>query len=375
MKIDNCGRELLSNLPLPPEFDLQTYTYDLDEERIAQEPSAKRDESRLLVLDRKTGETTKAVFRDLGRFLPPNALLVANNTGVLPARLFGQKKSGGKVEFLLLTPLPLLQIEEKNGGNFTQARGLLRASKSPKVGEILDFGENLKIEVLQKHEFGQYDLLFSWQGELAEIFTVCGQMPLPPYIRRPQNHKDRSRYQTTFCSLQKNGSVAAPTAGLHFTPELRSSLEAQGFSWAEVTLYVGYGTFSPVRTRDIREHKMHAEYVEIDQKCATALQKAKAQNRPIVAIGTTSARALEGMFGQGQEIRPVSGWTDIFIKPGYRFGIVEHLVTNFHLPESSLLILVSTLAGREKIAAAYRYALENEFMVFSYGDAMLITAS
>lgn len=363
------------NLPLPPEFDLQTYTYELKEERIAQEPSAKRDGSRLLVLDRKTGAMTKAVFRDLGRFLPPNALLIANNTGVFPARLFGQKKSGGKVEFLLLTPFPLLQIEQKNGCNFTCARGLLRASKFPKVGEILDFGENLKIEVLQKHEFGQYELLLFWHGDLAEIFTACGQMPLPPYIRRPQNLEDRSRYQTTFCSRRKNGSVAAPTAGLHFTPELCGSLEAQGFSWAEITLYVGYGTFSPVRTRDIRLHKMHAEYVEIDSKCAEALQKAKAENRPIVAIGTTSARALEGMFGQGQEIRPVSGWTDIFIKPGYRFGIVEHLVTNFHLPQSSLLILVSTLAGREKIETAYRYALENEFMVFSYGDAMLITAS
>ncbi len=361
------------NQYLPPEFDLENYSYELPEERIAQTPAQKRDESRLLVLNSQNGRIQETVFNNLGTYLPPGALLVANNTSVIPARLFGQKKSGGKIQFLLLTPLPLLEVQaQKNGSSTARAKGLLRASKAPKQGDILDFGTKLKINVLARHDFGQYDVMLIWQGELGDIFSSQGEMPLPPYIRRPQCLEDAVRYQTTFCRVEKNGSVAAPTAGLHFTPQLRESLQKQGFSWAEITLYVGYGTFSPVRVRDIRQHAMHAEYVEITQECAKAVAMAKAQGRPIVAIGTTSARALEGMYGQGQEIHAASGWTDIFIKPGYQFQVVEHLLTNFHLPASSLLILVSTLGGRENIKAAYTYALENNFSFFSYGDAMLI---
>ncbi len=358
---------------IPPEFDLESYRYELPEERIAQTPAQKRDTSRLLIVNRQNGQIQETVFHELGAYLPKDALLVANNTSVIPARLFGHKKSGGKIEFLLLTPLPLLEAQTgENGLSTARARGLLRASKAPKIGDVLDFGAQLKIEVRDRHDFGQYDVQLVWQGNLNELFASQGEMPLPPYIRRPQGQQDAVRYQTTFCRAEKNGSVAAPTAGLHFTPQLRETLQKQGFSWAEVTLYVGYGTFSPIRVRDIRQHSMHAEYVEIDQQCADAVAAAKTQGRPIVAIGTTSARALEGLYGKGQKIRATSGWTDIFIKPGYQFGIVDHLLTNFHLPASSLLVLVSTLAGKEQIKTAYSYALEKNFSFFSYGDAMLI---
>ena len=227
------------NQYLPPEFDLENYSYELPEERIAQTPAQKRDESRLLVLNSQNGRIQETVFNNLGTYLPPGALLVANNTSVIPARLFGQKKSGGKIQFLLLTPLPLLEVQaQKNGSSTARAKGLLRASKAPKQGDILDFGTKLKINVLARHDFGQYDVMLIWQGELGDIFSSQGEMPLPPYIRRPQCLEDAVRYQTTFCRVEKNGSVAAPTAGLHFTPQLRESLQKQGFSWAEITLYV-----------------------------------------------------------------------------------------------------------------------------------------
>jgi len=358
--------------PIPEDFALASYRYPLPAERIAQEPAARRDGSRLLVLDRAGANTTHA-FAELADLLPKNALLVANNSRVLPARLYGAKVSGGRVQFLLLTPLPLLSPQPGDAGRReAEAVGLLRASKAPRVGEKVAFDADLSLTVLERGEFGRCRVKLSWRGDLDALFQRLGHMPLPPYITRPDAEADRERYQTTYADPDKAGSVAAPTAGLHFTPELRQRLLAEGFGWAEVTLYVGYGTFSPVRALDIREHQMHAEWVEVPEATARAVQQAKDQGRPVLAVGTTSARSLEGMFRARGRIEAFCGETDIFIKPGHSFGVVDALLTNFHLPESSLLIMVSALAGRKRILEAYAQALASGFRFFSYGDAMLI---
>lgn len=358
--------------PIPEDFALASYRYPLPPDRIAQEPARRRDGSKLLVLDRAGANTTHA-FAQLPELLPKNALLVANNSRVLPARLYGAKVSGGRVQFLLLTPLPLLEPKPgEDGRHEAEAMGLLRASKSPRPGEVVAFDADLRLTVLERGEFGRCRVKLSWRGDLGSLFQRLGHMPLPPYITRPDAEADRERYQTTYADPGKTGSVAAPTAGLHFTPELRQGLLDAGFGWAEVTLYVGYGTFSPVRALDIREHQMHAEWVEVPEATAKAVQEAKAQARPVVAVGTTSARSLEGMFQARGRIEAFCGETDIFIKPGYAFGVVDALLTNFHLPESSLLIMVSALAGRKRILEAYARALASGFRFFSYGDAMLI---
>lgn len=356
------------------DHDLNSYTYELPEDRIAQVPAAHRQDSKLLVLDRQTGTTSMSKFSDLIDLLPSGALLVANNSKVIPARLFGNKPSGGKVEFLLLTPLPLMNpVTDASGLKTTEAWGLLRASKAPKQGDTIFLGPRLSLRVLERAEFGRSRVALSWRGELKEIIEDEGQMPLPPYIHREAGSEDMSRYQTIYAREDKAGSVAAPTAGLHFTPEVRQALLDKGCSWAEVTLYVGYGTFSPVRAPDIREHVMHEEYIEVPRETTDVIRLAKAEGRPVVAVGTTSARSLEGMYRALGNIGPYKGMTDIFIRPGYTFQVVDKLLTNFHLPESSLLIMVSALAGRVPILNAYSEALRNEFRFFSYGDAMLIS--
>ena len=358
---------------VPLDFRLSDYAFDLPAERIAQQPAERRDGSRLMVLDRATGAAEVRRFVDLPDLLPAGALLVANNSRVVPARLYGSKPSGGRVEFLLLTPPPLLLAEPEGDGRWVaRADGLLRASKAPRVGDEVAFGPDLRLFVEEKREFGQATVLLSWRGVLAEILDRLGHLPLPPYIRRPDSPADAERYQTVYADPAKAGSAAAPTAGLHFTPELRSRLAERGVEWAEVTLYVGYGTFSPVRSADIRQHRMHAEFVEIGPEAASAVARALAQGRPVVAVGTTSARTLEGAFAATGGFGPYTGWTDIYLLPGSRFHVVDHLLTNFHLPESSLLIMVSALAGREAVRAAYSKALDNGFRFFSYGDAMFI---
>lgn len=355
-----------------PDFQLKSYDYELPEERIAQQPADKRDQSRLLVLDRDTGKRTIASFHDLKQFLPEGALLVANNSRVIPARIFGSKPTGGKVEFLLLTPLPLIEEHEEDGWKTARVEGLLRASKTPKPGTRITFSDEFSLTAEEQGHFGRWAVDLKWRGELEELFTSMGHLPLPPYIKRPDTPEDAERYQTVYSNTDKIGSVAAPTAGLHFTPELRAELADAGFEWAEVTLYVGYGTFSPVRCEDIRRHQMHHEYIEVSAETAAAIRRAKAEGRPVVAVGTTSARTLEGMYRELAEVGEFSGETDIFIMPGYRFRVVDCLLTNFHLPESSLIIMVSALAGRKTILDAYGFALENGFRFFSYGDAMLI---
>ncbi|NCD24481.1 MAG: tRNA preQ1(34) S-adenosylmethionine ribosyltransferase-isomerase QueA [Deltaproteobacteria bacterium] len=357
---------------IPPEFDLQSYDFDLPEALIAQDPAEERGTSRLLVLDRTTGEIREAMFPDFADLLPEGAVLVVNNTKVLPARLIGRKPSGGRVEFLLLTPLALITPESGPNGAFeAEAEGLLKASKGPRPGETLHF-PGIDMVVLEKGEFGRARVRLTWRGDLAAHFLDQGHIPLPPYIRREDKTEDRSRYQTVYSREDKLGSVAAPTAGLHFTPDILTRLESRGITRAEVTLYVGYGTFSPVRTEDIRDHAMHAEYAEVSPETAALLAQAKTEGRPIVAVGTTTTRAVESMATRLGTIGAFTGWTDIFIHPGYRFKVVDQLVTNFHLPRSSLIIMVATLAGRRRILDAYSHAVRRGFRFFSYGDAMFI---
>lgn len=416
------------------EYLLKSYQFPLPEELIAQEPAQKRDASRLMVLEKGSGETRLGNFGDILEYLPEGCLLVANNSRVIPARMHGKRESGGKVEFLLLTPLPLIRPEaagvEKSapacalqpvpqgeaGVNEdwleAEVEGLLKSSKQVRLGEIIRMGPDMSVELLERGEFGRCRVRLFWQGELMELLSRYGSLPLPPYIRRPAGEKDAERYQTTYSRPDKAGSVAAPTAGLHFTPELRKALAGSGREWAEVTLYVGYGTFSPVRCEDIREHPMHEEYVEIPHNTAQAIARAQKQGRPIIAVGTTSVRVLEGVWEALNKpeqtasrievlcARPVSpqevgqvksgvkenrrekngqdgniayaGWVNCFLYPGKEFHVVNGLITNFHLPGSSLIMLVSALAGRKNILNAYARAVTERFRFFSYGDAMLI---
>nr|WP_252380806.1 tRNA preQ1(34) S-adenosylmethionine ribosyltransferase-isomerase QueA [Desulfovulcanus ferrireducens] len=360
-------------MTIPPDFDLKNYTFELPADKIAQVPAQSREASNLLILNRQEKTLHKSAFSSIHKFIPHGSLLVVNNTQVLPARLIGRKKTGGKVEFLLLTPLPLIKAEkEDNDWLSASAEGLLKASKGPRVGEEIHFQKDLKLTVLERKDFGKCRVKLFWQGDLAQKFISYGKMPLPPYIRRDVSELDRYRYQTIYSRKEKLGSVAAPTAGLHFTEEVKNKLTACGVRWAEITLYVGYGTFSPIRCQDIREHKMHAEYIEIPEDTAQNIERAKKEKRPIVAVGTTTVRALESMACLTGGINPYRGWTDLFIKPGFKFQVIDHLITNFHLPGSSLIILVSALAGRENILRAYEFAIKNDFRFFSYGDAMLI---
>jgi S-adenosylmethionine:tRNA ribosyltransferase-isomerase len=359
-------------MEIPADYSLESYNYDLPEDRIAQEPSDRRDGSRLLVLNRAANTKTPVNFTELVDHLPDNALLVANNSRVIPARIFGTKPTGGRVEFLLLTPLPLIEAVEKDGWCTARAEGLLRASKSPKPDATITFSDTFRLNPLEAGEFGKWQVELQWQGDLTSLFQEIGHLPLPPYIKRPDTDADKERYQTTYSDKSKTGSVAAPTAGLHFTPDTRQKLADRGFEWAEVTLYVGYGTFSPVRAKDIRDHEMHHEYIEVPEETADAIRKAKAEGRPVIAVGTTSARTLEGMFRETESVSEFKGETNIFISPGYEFNVIDGILTNFHLPESSLIIMISALAGRSTILSAYEFALENEFRFFSYGDAMLI---
>ncbi|MBO4334853.1 MAG: tRNA preQ1(34) S-adenosylmethionine ribosyltransferase-isomerase QueA [Desulfovibrio sp.] len=360
------------------DFQLSSYDFPLPPEQIAQFPPEKRGNSRLLVL-RNGSDGSKPLcehsnFSELCRFLPKGALLVANNSRVLQARLFGRRATGGKVEFLLLTPLPLLLEAQRTNAGLHEARavGLLRSNARLRAGETFNFGETLRVRIDALEDFGRCQVTLAWSGDLSAIFESQGHIPLPPYIKREDTALDLSRYQTVYARADKTGSVAAPTAGLHFTDAIRAQLAREGFAWEEVTLYVGYGTFSPVRTSDIRRHQMHSEYIEISPSTAMALSKAKQEGRPIIAVGTTSVRALEGMMAKGRGIIPYQGTTDIFLYPGKSFQLVDGLITNFHLPGSSLIMLVAALTGRERILAVYQEAILHGYRFFSYGDCMLI---
>ena len=337
---------------------LSDFDYELPEELIAQDPLEKRDSSRLLILDKTTGEVTHGTFRDILHELRPGDCLVLNNTRVIPARLFGIREgTGAVVEVLLLKRIT---------GDLWET--LVKPGKKARPGTVLDFGGLMKGTVTDIVEDGNRLIRFDYEGIFEEILDQLGEMPLPPYI----THKleDRERYQTVYAKVK--GSAAAPTAGLHFTQELLEEVRAKGVLVEEITLHVGLGTFRPVKVDQVEEHHMHSEFYMVDEEVAARINQAKADGGRIIAVGTTSCRTLESAAGEDGNIRAGSGWTDIFIYPGYRFKAVNALITNFHLPKSTLMMLVSALAGRENIMRAYKEAVEERYRFFSFGDAMFI---
>ncbi|MBM3241782.1 tRNA preQ1(34) S-adenosylmethionine ribosyltransferase-isomerase QueA [Candidatus Poribacteria bacterium] len=339
---------------------LSLFDYDLPEELIAQYPLPKREESGLMVLDRKSRSITHSQFRFIGEFLSPNDLLVLNDTKVIPARLVGKKcETGAKIELFL--------VAEKERDIW---EALIKPGKRVKNGTVVEFGEGiLKAQVSAKLEAGTYIVRLKYQGRLQEILSQIGQTPLPPYIKRQPEPIDKIRYQNVYAA--KNGAVAAPTAGLHFTQELLDSLQQKGIGVTNLTLHVGLGTFQPVKAEEVEAHKMHAEYFEISPEAVEQINLCKQKGGRIVAVGTTSVRTLETVADNNRVV-PQIGFTDLFIYPGYQFKIVDALITNFHLPKSTLLMLVSTFASREFVLEAYQEAIKQRYRFYSYGDAMLI---
>ncbi len=334
------------------------FFYELPEALIAQHPSEKRDGSRLLHLDRQ-GRITDGQFRDVLNLFHDGDLLVLNDTKVLPARLIGSKRDSGLlVEFLLLKRLTANEWEV-----------LVRPGRRLREGAVVDFlPGRLSAEILEIMPGGNRRVRFDFAGIWEEVLDEAGTMPLPPYIHEQLENKER--YQTVYA--KDPGSAAAPTAGLHFTRELLDELETRGVELAYVTLHVGLGTFRPVKEDDITAHPMHAEYYELSEKAAKQINAAKSAGRRIISVGTTSTRVLESAADESGHCEPGSGWTSIFIYPGYRFKVIDALLTNFHLPESTLIMLVSALAGREEVLAAYEHAVAKEYRFFSFGDAMFI---
>jgi len=335
------------------------FHYDLPLSLIARQPSPTRTGSRLLVLDGPTGRCRDLAFTDLPGRLRPDDLLVLNDTRVLPARLHGAKDTGGRIELL---------VERLLGDR--RARVQLRASKSPAAGSRLNFDHGLSMTVLSKHDDGFYDVELFGEGTFTEVLDRVGHMPLPPYIDRLDEPADRDRYQTVYA--RQAGAVAAPTAGLHFDEAMLAQLRKRGIEIVPLTLHVGAGTFQPVRVDEISEHRMHSERMVVPAGTADAVNRARAAGRRVVAVGTTVVRALESSVIDGRVVARAAE-TDIFITPGYRFQTVDVLLTNFHLPESTLLMLVCAFAGTEPVLAAYRHAVEQGYRFFSYGDAMLAT--
>lgn len=339
-------------------FDINYYNYNLPEELIAQTPIEKRDTSRLLVLNKNTGNIEHKIFKDILELIPNNSVLVLNNTKVLPSRIYGNKKdTGAKIEALLLKEIDKDLWE-----------CLVRPQKRLNIGTILEFNTKLFGEVINLFEDGITHIKMNYSGVFIEILESIGAMPLPPYIH--EKLLDQSRYQTVYA--KELGSSAAPTAGLHFTKELLESLKNKGIEILYVTLHVGLGTFRPVAESDIRNHKMHTEYYEIDEYTANKLNEAKKNNKNIISVGTTSLRTLESNFSKYNEFKAIKEDTGIFIYPGYKFKAINELITNFHLPKSTLLMLVSALAGRDNVINAYNEAVKEKYRFFSFGDAMYI---
>lgn len=342
-------------------MNLHDFYYDLPEELIAQDPLADRSSSRLMVLDKKTGRTEHRIFKDIIEYLNPGDCLVINDTKVIPARLIGEKEgTGAAIEVLLL---------KRKEDMVNTWEVLVKPGKKAKPGTRISFGNGKLVgEVIDIVEEGDRLIKFSFDGIFEEILDELGQMPLPPYI----THKleDKNRYQTVYAKHE--GSAAAPTAGLHFTNELLAEIEAKGVKIARVTLHVGLGTFRPVKVENILDHHMHSEYYEISEEAADTINSVKQSGGRIIAVGTTSTRTLESVADTHGCIKPCRGWTDIFIYPGYEFKAIDCLITNFHLPESTLIMLVSALAGKDNVMAAYREAVENRYRFFSFGDAMFI---
>lgn len=358
------------------EFNLEAFSYELPLENIAQQPAEKRDQSRLLVMHGNGNRLEHKLFQEIIDYLQPGDLLVLNNTKVFPARLLGRKETGGLVEFFLLEYPGAVHGVAGNdqGRNEVMALGLLKSSKKNRPGTRLLFGENFTGTVREVLPDGKVRVLLAFSGELSRQLELHGRMPLPPYIRREgqETEQDRLRYQTVFANTM--GAVAAPTAGLHFTEALLARIRAKGVGIAAVTLHVGYGTFSPVRTADIRDHQIHEEFLEISAETARLVNDTRERGGKIWAVGTTSARALEFGSDSTGRLQQMKGMCDLYIYPGYRFRTVDNLITNFHLPGSSLLFLVSALVGRERLFAVYQEAIRQGYRFYSYGDAMAIIA-
>lgn len=335
------------------------FDFNLPEELIAQDPLKDRSSSRMLVLDKETGEINHKIFKDIIDYLDKGDCLVLNNTKVIPARLIGSReKTHGKVEFLLLK-----RLENDNW------EVMVKPGRKAKPGDRIEFGDGLlKAEVLEVVEGGNRIARFEYEGIFEQVLDDLGQMPLPPYITHQL--EDQERYQTVYA--KHRGSAAAPTAGLHFTPDLLKAVEDKGIKIAYVTLHVGLGTFRPVKVDDILEHTMHSEYYWIEEEAANKINETKKNGGRVIAVGTTSSRTLESVADDNGYVKPSKGWTDIFIYPGYNFKVVDTLITNFHLPESTLIMLVSALAGRENVLNAYKVAVDERYRFFSFGDAMLI---
>jgi len=339
--------------------NLSDFDYDLPEELIAQEPPLSRDSSRLMVVRLDRNEFIHKNFKDLPEYLKSGDTLVINDTKVIPARLLGKKKvTGANMEVLLLKKLDKYRWE-----------ALVKPGKRAPAGtEIIFNGGLLECRILESTSYGGRIVEFRYEGNFDEILDKVGLMPVPPYIKKALS--DRNRYQTVYA--REAGSAAAPTAGLHFSPELLQKIKNMGITIIPVLLHVGLGTFRPVEVEDITLHHMHAEYYEISEKAAEIINQTKQRGGRVIAVGTTTTRCLESAAQKYGQVRPCSGWTDIFIYPGYHFSVIDGLITNFHLPKSTLLMMVSALAGREKILAAYREAVRQKYKFFSFGDAMLL---
>ncbi len=348
-------------------FSLNDYDYHLPEEFIAQKPVARRDQSKLLCMDRKTGEIAHHKFFDIYDLLSPSDVLVVNNTEVIPARLLGQKETGGKAEVLILN-YPGRGKNRIDTGECV-CRCLIKTSKRPRDGTTLIFDHKLKAKVIN-FEAGIYNVKFSYKGDFEHLIDRIGRVPLPPYIKRNDDKNDRSFYQTVYAS--QKGAVAAPTAGLHFSVSLLEKLREKGVKIVAITLHVSYGTFLPVRVSDIRDHRIHSERYSISKNTAERINRSKKAGHRIVAVGTTAVRTLEYACDENGIISEGEGNCDLFIYPGYRFKAVDIMITNFHLPKSTLLMLVSAFSTRENVLNAYKAAIEKQYRFYSYGDAMFI---
>ena len=340
-------------------MDVKDFYYDLPQELIAQDPLEDRSSSRLMVLDKITGEVEHRHFKDIVEYLRPGDCLVINNTKVIPARLYGVKEgTEAKIEILLL---------KRKENDIWEC--LVKPGKKARPGAKITFGDGILTgEIIDIVDEGNRLIQFHYDGIFEEILDRLGQMPLPPYITHQL--QDKNRYQTVYAKY--DGSAAAPTAGLHFTPELLQQVRDMGVEIAEVTLHVGLGTFRPVKETDVLKHHMHSEFYKIEQSEADKINKAKKEGHRVIAVGTTSTRTLESAADENGFLTEKSGWTEIFIYPGYQFKVIDALITNFHLPESTLLMLVSALAGKENIMHAYETAVQEKYRFFSFGDAMII---
>ncbi len=354
---------------------LQAYDYHLPEKNIAQHPAERRDQSRLLVLDRNSGFVEHLRFSDIAALIRKGDVLVINDTKVFPARLSGRKETGGKVEvFLLGYPASIAEKPLQSGQRQFSCEALIKSSRRPTAGSTLVINEHCQCRLLQYRSRGKWSvrLLIAPGFDLDDLLATSGDIPLPPYISRVHGstEEDAARYQTVYA--KQAGAVAAPTAGLHFTGSLLDNLRSTGVEIAPLTLHVGYGTFSPVEEPDISRHAIHAEYIDISPGSAATINRAKSAGGKVWAVGTTSVRALEFSSDENGRVSPFSGWCDLYITPGFKYRVIDNLITNFHLPRSSLMFLVAALCGRKKLLECYQLAVSHDYRFYSYGDAMTI---